>query len=77
MSCKICIPAEHSHSKKPFDPPRGTIFDETFTCVCGQRWWQYNDYYHLWSMVNDEDTFSNILEGCPRAVAIGNPSRNL
>jgi hypothetical protein len=76
MSCSICSPAENSYNGKPFCPPTGSVNDRTFTCSCGQRWWQYNDYYHLWSMVDDDETFSNILDGCPRPVAIGNPSKN-
>lgn len=77
MSCTKCSPAENSFTAKPFVPPSGDVYEETFTCDCGQRWWQYNTYYHLWSMVDDSATFSNILAGCPRPVAIGNPSRNV
>ena len=77
MACSRCRDAEHSYSEKPFRPPGGSVHDRTFTCSCGQRWWQYNDYYHLWSTVNDDATFNNIKGGCPEPVEIGNPSRNL
>ena len=78
MTCPRCQKAVDSYSKKPFCPPNGSIHDETFVCDhCGQKWWQYNIYYHLWSMVNDAATFKNIKRGLPEPVAIGNPSRNL
>lgn len=77
MSCTQCSPAENSSSSKPFVPPSGDVHEKTYICVCGEMWWQYNDFYHLWSTVADLATFSNILAGCPRPVVIGNPSRNM
>ena len=77
MSCLSCEDAEHSFSAKPFVPPSGDVHEETFICHCGQRWWQYNTHFHLWSTVDDGATFSNIKAGCPNPVQIGNPSRNL
>ena len=74
--CK-CPEIEHAFDGKPFVPPNGGVQDKTYTCSCGQMWWQYNTYYHLWSKVNDQTTMENIKRGCPEPVAIGNPSKNL
>lgn len=77
MACSKCWDAENSYDGKPFIPPDGSVNDRTFACSCGQKLWQYNDYYHLWSAVDDDATWDNILKGCPKPVAIGSPSRNL
>lgn len=44
----------------------------TYVCEhCNQRWWCYNTHYRLWSMIDDDFTWDNILNGCPLPVAIG------
>lgn len=76
----LCEQIEMSYDGHPFVPPNGSIHDRTYTCTCGQRWWQMNSYYNLWSRIDDDATWQNVLEGCPRVVSIGrgrNPSRNL
>lgn len=77
MACEDCYKINNSYSEHPFVPPFGSVDDKTYVCRCGQKWWQFNDHFHLWSMVNDNSTFENIQAGCPEPVAIGNPSINL
>lgn len=79
-SCPICEKAQGSYDEKPFLPPRGTVHDGTFVCTCGQRWWQYNDHFHLWSKIDskDDETWRNVQGGCREGpVAIGGTSVNL
>ena len=76
MACPLCKKIEHSFSLKPFIPPKGLTHD-TYVCPCGQRWWRYNGHYHLWSRIDDDATWQNILNGCQTVIAIGNPSRNV
>ncbi len=57
--CPTCKGAEHSHDGNPFTPPTGSVQDTLFVCPeCGQRWWQYNNYYHLWKAVDEEEFFA-------------------
>lgn len=75
MSCPKCEKVELSHKEKPFVPPDGYEPNVTYVCpICGQRWWCYNDYYCLWSKINDDLSWENVRNGCPLPVAIGNPS---
>lgn len=70
MSCRRCRGIEHSHSRNPFIPPQGQYW-RRYTCSCGQRWWCFNLVYHLWGRVDDDATWQNLLEGCPRVVSVG------
>lgn len=51
--CPTCKDAEHSYDGNPFVPPKGSVQQVTFICPdCGQRWWQFNTYFHLWKAVD-------------------------
>jgi hypothetical protein len=78
MSCENCEEnVGYSYLGKPFIVPGRGVDAKTYICGCGQRWWQYNDYYHLWGKVDDDATWANVQKGCPEPVAIGAPCRNL
>lgn len=77
MTCLKCVSIARSHAEQPFIPPVPGPTNDTYICFCGQRWWRYNTYYELWSRVNDEATWKNILSGAVSPIAIGNPSRNV
>jgi hypothetical protein len=76
MACKDCENIANSYDGKPFIPPGG-LTNETYKCGCGQRWWRYNDYYHLWSKIDDDKTWQNVRTGCQEVVSIGSTSTNL
>ena len=51
----------HSYSRKPAQPPGGDCFDLSYVCPdCNRRWWQYNDYYHLWKHVTNPQEWDAI-----------------
>jgi hypothetical protein len=53
-------------------------FGNTYICIaCYQKWWCYNSLLDLWSEVDDDATWKNILKGCLIPVSIGNPSKNV
>ena len=70
MACRRCEMIEHSHSDNPFIPPQGK-FSRFYTCSCGQKWWCFNLVFNLWGKVNDDATWENVSEGCPRVVSVG------
>lgn len=41
---------------------------------CGQRWWCYNDYHRLWSMISDDLTWECLLQKADYPIAIGDVS---
>ncbi len=53
MACDKCKHISRSYDGKPFVPPGGSCHEKVHMCSCGQGWWQYNDYYHLWRAVPD------------------------
>ena len=56
MTCKTCEGARHSYDGNPFVPPNGSCNDLIFHCPdCGQYWWQFNTYYHLWKATDAEE----------------------
>ncbi len=60
-SCNTCEPLEHSHRSKPGVPPGGNRYDLSYLCpVCGRRWWQYNDHFHLWKHVKNQHEWDSI-----------------
>ncbi len=63
----VCDEIEWSCSKRPFRGD-GT---KTYTCVCGRKWWCYNDYYMLWAEIKDNSTWANVQAGCPEPVQVG------
>lgn len=76
MTCSLCN--DFKYSKKP--PQDGRSYNNgqiTYVCNCGQRWYCYNDHFNLWSVVNDNVTWNNILGGCSHPVAVGTTSKNL
>lgn len=80
MACEECEERiGHSFDKNPFiSMGPGRVSDDAFICpLCGQRWWRYNNVYCLWSPIDDDATWENVLSGCKSPVAIGNPSRNV
>ena len=76
MTCIKCEDIIHSYNGKPFFPPEGSKH-ETFTCNCGQRWWRYNNYYGLWTTIDDDETWKNVKGGCKYPISIGTPAKNL
>ncbi len=79
MPCESCKTVAGSYDKRPFVPPNGSMNTRTHVCGCGRRWWQYSKKYHLWSPVDDEATWQNILHGRKIPVslgAVGEPARN-
>ena len=71
MGCRYCSNIENSHKEKPF------VYGDSLFYVCehcGQRWWCYNDYYSLWTTVDDHLTWENLKKGCPIPVEISTPA---
>jgi hypothetical protein len=59
--CPKCENFEHSNDRSPAVPPNGDVGDLTHICPhCHRRWWQFNDYYHLWKNVTDPDEWDAI-----------------
>jgi hypothetical protein len=53
--CSRCGHLEHSYDRNPGVPFNGTVNDLIHLCLlCGRRWWQFNDYFHLWKHVTSE-----------------------
>jgi hypothetical protein len=51
-NCKNCKKLRHSYDGAPAVPEGGSCNDLTHTCPrCGNRWWQFNRHFHLWSQV--------------------------
>ena len=60
MSCEKCKRIGESYDGKSFIPPGGSCNTIVHACSCGQKWWQYNGYYHLWRAVPDK-TYATVL----------------
>lgn len=74
MVCKSCEKIEDNYRENPF---KGAS-EDIYKCPdCGQNWWRYNDYFHLWSKIDDNATLENVKGGCKKPVVIGNVSTNL
>jgi hypothetical protein len=59
--CKFCEGFKHSFEEKPAVPENGSVHDLAYLCLhCGRRWWQFNDYYHLWKEVTDSCEWDSI-----------------
>jgi hypothetical protein len=54
--CDTCSAADNSHQSEPFVPPNGLVDQVTFICPsCGQHWWQFDIFYHLWQAVSAKE----------------------
>lgn len=52
--CVDCNRYEHGDSAPRTD-------ELAYVCPnCGRRWWQFNDFYHLWKHVTDKDEWAEI-----------------
>ncbi len=70
MSCEKCKHISESYDGKPFIPPGGSCNAKVHACFCGQKWWQYNDYYHLWRGVPNA-TYDAVRFGQDVVIDIG------
>lgn len=60
-ACSYCQSFEHSYDEKPAVPIGGSCHDFSYVCRhCGRRWWQFNDYYHLWKHVTNHAEWDSI-----------------
>lgn len=51
-NCQNCKNFRHSHEGNPAVPPGGSCNDAYHVCpICGARWWQFNNHFHLWAQV--------------------------
>ena len=53
--CPTCEKARSSCDTRPFCPPGGSVHQRFFTCSCGQLWYQFNEFYHLWQRNSQEE----------------------
>lgn len=54
MACENCENLRHSYDGAPTVPKGGRCNDILHICLNdGERWWQFNTYYHLWKNVTD------------------------
>lgn len=61
--CENCKNLRHSFDKQPAVPINGSCNDESHVCPNdGNRWWQYNTYYHLWKQVTNTKEWLNITQ---------------
>lgn len=59
--CRFCEGFKSSYDEKPVLPEGGSVHDLAYLCLhCGRRWWQFNDYYHLWKHVTDPREWDSI-----------------
>lgn len=63
MPCRKCERLEKSTDTRPAVPDGGTCNDILYYCPCGQRWWQYNTYFHLWQCVNNDAEWEALKAG--------------
>ena len=57
-NCPTCSDVRNSCVVRHFIPPNGSVGQPLFVCpACGQCWWQYNHFYHLWEPI-DEAAFT-------------------
>ena len=78
MTCYKCEDADDSYDGNPFVPPiPGGINNDIYACECGTNWWRFNSYFHLWTTVEDPDTWINVQEGCSEPVTVGKPALNI
>jgi len=62
--CANCEQLEKSCSTRPAVPMGGTCNDTFHACPrCGRRWWQFNDYFHLWQEVADDKQWERFMSG--------------
>lgn len=54
MACEKCKHIGESYDGKPFIPVGGSCNAPVYACSCGEKWWQYNTYYHLWRSIPQE-----------------------
>lgn len=54
QSCQFCEDFKRSCDTRPAVPENGSVHDLAYLCLhCGRRWWQFNDYFHLWKHVTN------------------------
>ncbi|MBW2987660.1 hypothetical protein KY336_03870 [Candidatus Woesearchaeota archaeon] len=76
MVCDECKKIGHSYDGDPFFH-RDVDYSRdhpTYVCGCGQRWWCYNNFYRMWTTVDDDKTWETVLGGCQRPVMVGKPA---
>jgi len=61
-SCLVCRKLEHSYKERPVIPPGGNMDDLLYVCKCGNRWWQFNQYFHLWKHVTEPEEWHALRE---------------
>jgi len=61
--CSNCEALEHSHDQRPAVPIGGSCNDILHECpLDGQKWWQYNDHFHLWQRVESNRQWESLKE---------------
>lgn len=59
--CTNCQNLRHSHAKRPAVPSGGDVFDRLHVCPNdNNRWWQFNNHYHLWKQVTSEAEWESV-----------------
>jgi hypothetical protein len=60
-NCNNCKNLRHSHAEKPAVPIRGSCIDILHVCPNdGNRWWQFNTYFHPWKQVTDTKEWESL-----------------
>ena len=61
--CKNCDALSHSHAGAPAVPLGGNCNTILHECPNdGRRWWQFNDYFHLWQQVTNPREWLVLLQ---------------
>ena len=62
--CKNCQSLRGSHSKAPAVPLDGDCNTLLHTCPNdGNKWWQSNDFFHLWQRVRSQREWDGLVRG--------------
>jgi hypothetical protein len=64
--CRNCKALRRSSTRAPAVPVGGECNDRTHVCPNdGNRWWQSNDYYHMWQQVTSDSEWRSICNPVP------------
>lgn len=60
-NCQNCKKLRHSYDRAPAVPIGGSCNDKLHVCPNdGNRWWQGNDYFHLWQQVTNDKEWEHL-----------------
>jgi len=62
LNCRNCNSLRGSTQEQPALPAGGDPYILLHTCPDdGNRWWQFNDHFHLWKQVTDPDEWAVLV----------------